>query len=124
MPTFQLSFWARGAKGGETVTFEFGLLGKDKKHALAAAGTTTSSTPSTPSGATSSTDSGGSIITDAIRGDLLKALLYVGLLFGGATVAGVGIYHMANSTSAGQAAIEHGKGAAKKAAETAAVAPK
>ena len=25
-----LSFWARGAKGGEVVTFEFGILGKDK----------------------------------------------------------------------------------------------
>ena len=27
----KLSFWARGAKGGETVTFSFGVLGKDKK---------------------------------------------------------------------------------------------
>ncbi|MEO7716230.1 MAG: hypothetical protein ABIY70_08500 [Capsulimonas sp.] len=26
-----LSFWARGAKGGEVVTFLFGLIGKDKK---------------------------------------------------------------------------------------------
>ncbi|MGI4789728.1 MAG: hypothetical protein ACRYFS_12855 [Janthinobacterium lividum] len=28
----QLSFWARGAKGGETVSFSFGLIGKDKPH--------------------------------------------------------------------------------------------
>jgi hypothetical protein len=27
----RLTFWARGAKGGETVTFEFGLLGRDKR---------------------------------------------------------------------------------------------
>ncbi len=27
-----LTFWARGAKGGETVSFLFGLLGKDKKY--------------------------------------------------------------------------------------------
>jgi hypothetical protein len=27
----KLTFWARGAKGGEVVSFEFGLLGKDKK---------------------------------------------------------------------------------------------
>ncbi len=27
----KLTFWARGDKGGETVNFEFGLLGKDKK---------------------------------------------------------------------------------------------
>ena len=27
----RLTFWARGAKGGETVTFEFGILGRDKK---------------------------------------------------------------------------------------------
>jgi hypothetical protein len=26
-----LTFWVRGAKGGETVTFEFGILGRDKK---------------------------------------------------------------------------------------------
>ena len=25
-------FWARGAEGGETVTFAFGLLGSDKKY--------------------------------------------------------------------------------------------
>jgi hypothetical protein len=27
----KLTFWARGAKGGEVVTFQFGLIGKDKK---------------------------------------------------------------------------------------------
>ena len=27
-----LTFWARGAKGGEVVTFLFGLIGKDKKN--------------------------------------------------------------------------------------------
>ena len=27
----KLTFWARGDKGGESVNFEFGLLGKDKK---------------------------------------------------------------------------------------------
>lgn len=27
----KLTFWARGARGGEVVSFEFGLLGKDKK---------------------------------------------------------------------------------------------
>ncbi len=27
----RLTFWARGAKGGEVVTFEFGLIGKDKR---------------------------------------------------------------------------------------------
>lgn len=27
----KLTFWARGAKGGEEVTFEYGLLGKEKK---------------------------------------------------------------------------------------------
>ncbi len=29
----KLSFWARGDKGGEGVTFSFGLIGKDKKYA-------------------------------------------------------------------------------------------
>ena len=29
----KLTFWARGENGGETVTFEFGILGKDKKYA-------------------------------------------------------------------------------------------
>ena len=28
----RLAFWARGAEGGETVTFAFGLLGSDKKY--------------------------------------------------------------------------------------------
>jgi hypothetical protein len=28
----QLTFWARGEKGGEEVNFEFGLLGRDKPH--------------------------------------------------------------------------------------------
>ena len=28
----KLTFWARGETGGETVTFEFGILGKDKKY--------------------------------------------------------------------------------------------
>jgi hypothetical protein len=28
----QLTFWARGDKGGEVVSFKFGLLGKDKPH--------------------------------------------------------------------------------------------
>jgi hypothetical protein len=27
----KLTFWARGARGGEVVNFSFGLLGKDKK---------------------------------------------------------------------------------------------
>ena len=29
----QLTFWARGEKGGEEVSFRFGLLGSDKPHA-------------------------------------------------------------------------------------------
>jgi hypothetical protein len=29
----KLTFWARGDKGGETVTFKFGVLGPDKKYA-------------------------------------------------------------------------------------------
>jgi hypothetical protein len=28
----KLTFWARGDKGGETVTFEFGLIGRDKAY--------------------------------------------------------------------------------------------
>ena len=34
----QLSFWARGAHGGEVVTFQFGLLGKDKTYSDTATG--------------------------------------------------------------------------------------
>lgn len=34
----KLKFWARGEKGGETVTFKFGLLGSDKKHFDSASG--------------------------------------------------------------------------------------
>jgi hypothetical protein len=33
-----LSFWARGAHGGEVVSFEFGLLGKDKLYPDSASG--------------------------------------------------------------------------------------
>lgn len=33
----KLSFWARGAKGGEVIAFSFGLLGKDKKFSDTAA---------------------------------------------------------------------------------------
>jgi hypothetical protein len=34
----KLKFWARGDKGGETVTFKFGVLGSDKKYSDTAAG--------------------------------------------------------------------------------------
>ncbi len=34
----KLSFWARGAKGGEEVTFLFGLIGKDKPYSDSATG--------------------------------------------------------------------------------------
>lgn len=34
----RLSFWARGARGGEIVKFEFGLLGKDKRFSDSASG--------------------------------------------------------------------------------------
>ena len=33
-----LTFWARGASGGEVVTFQFGLLGKDKTYSDSASG--------------------------------------------------------------------------------------
>lgn len=33
-----LTFWARGAQGGEVVTFQFGLLGKDKTYSDTASG--------------------------------------------------------------------------------------
>ena len=33
-----IKFWARGEKGGETVTFKFGVLGKDKRFADSASG--------------------------------------------------------------------------------------
>lgn len=36
----KLKFWARGEKGGETVTFKFGVLGADKKHSDSATGET------------------------------------------------------------------------------------
>ncbi|MGE0609085.1 MAG: glycoside hydrolase family 2 TIM barrel-domain containing protein [Pirellulales bacterium] len=36
----QLSFWARGEKGGEVVKFEFGLLGKDKRFSDSGSGKT------------------------------------------------------------------------------------
>jgi hypothetical protein len=36
----QLSFWARGAEGGERVKFGFGLLGRDKKYGDSARGET------------------------------------------------------------------------------------
>ncbi len=34
----KLKFWARGEKGGENVTFKFGVLGSDKKHSDSASG--------------------------------------------------------------------------------------
>jgi hypothetical protein len=34
----RLTFWARGEKGGEVVSFEFGLLGRDKKYSDTAKG--------------------------------------------------------------------------------------
>lgn len=34
----KLKFWARGEKGGETVTFKFGVLGADKKNSDSATG--------------------------------------------------------------------------------------
>jgi hypothetical protein len=34
----KLKFWARGDKGGETVSFKFGVLGSDKKYADSATG--------------------------------------------------------------------------------------
>jgi hypothetical protein len=34
----KLTFWARGAQGGEVVNFRFGLLGKEKKHSDSANG--------------------------------------------------------------------------------------
>jgi len=36
----KLKFWARGEKGGETVSFKFGILGSDKKHSDSATGET------------------------------------------------------------------------------------
>lgn len=36
----KLKFWARGEKGGETVTFKFGVLGSDKKYPDSASGET------------------------------------------------------------------------------------
>lgn len=35
----KMSFWARGDKGGETVTFGYGIIGKDKKYFDSAKGT-------------------------------------------------------------------------------------
>ena len=36
----KLKFWARGDKGGETISFKFGVLGPDKKYFDTATGTT------------------------------------------------------------------------------------
>jgi hypothetical protein len=36
----KLKFWARGDKGGETVSFKFGVLGLDKKYSDSSTGTT------------------------------------------------------------------------------------
>jgi len=37
----RLSFWARGDKGGEIVSFKFGILGPDKKYSDSATGEST-----------------------------------------------------------------------------------